>query len=306
MEDRLAALIELSMQRSHMAIFSANAPTLIAGRYTSLIRAKAAALDALRMVDPVLDPTIQGGGDVHEALQSVSLHEAPSKILKMNNEAFRLVWTEFDEILESSLLQFCVDQRKNQSRVELLSWYGQYLTRLYGVANGLPAGNIVIDLWFENWSRAFRNQSITSTLELGLEVLLFGEKTSEYGNDVFLPALASRSRPVSAKDGLQLVLAVPRQSIHFSLRANGDSLLLELKDNSGSVLSSRPIDYQLCREAWACRGGRQGFTEQSDKSLPRLERLRASFLSNNHNSRQGAIKPMACVFVGSETKEIEL
>ena len=74
------------------------------------------------------------------------------------------------------------------------------------------------------------------------------------------------------------------------MHTQGDTLSLSLQELGGiSKNQSHEIivDFSLCRDAICCSSKSLGFTDQSHKTAPRLERMRAALMSESHVRESG-------------------
>ena len=116
-------------------------------------------------------------------------YAGPGQSLADENPEFRSAWTVFDAYLERALLDWLYDDDrppKLQQRNEVLSWYGQYLARLYALAHGQPAFNSLAVEYSEIWNSAAAGKGVSSRLEEALTDLLFASY-SDSRDETFLP-----------------------------------------------------------------------------------------------------------------------
>lgn len=193
-------------------------------------------------------------------------------------DPFSLAVTEFESSLDSAYLAARTAAATDAEAAALASWYGRYLTRLYAVANGIPAfyGEIL------EWTRAWwLSPDVPATLRPLIQTLLMPPAggSGPASGQVFLPAFASRIDPVrsSLPDP---VLAIHGDHLEQSLDVDGDALEVQLLDPATrEAVASLTLDFPFLREIRACAGGQRGITNYSQEASPRLERLRASQLA---------------------------
>lgn len=191
------------------------------------------------------------------------------------DDCFHEAITDFDRSLDSSFRALIADQTATDStRYKAISWYGDYLTRLYAVSNGIPAFRAEIALWTQTWDQA---PVVPDQLDPRLRTLLRpSRRPGEYGASSMIPVFDSRTNPIRGTQ-MQPRLALKLGDIAMDTTTLSDSITLHLSEQAKRV-ASIALDFSLIREALACNDGFAGVTELSDATSPRLERFRAARL----------------------------
>ena len=239
------------------------------------------------IVDPIKDARpghFAGAWDsgwatpVSNAFTGYMAQESPIDTLQSalsDEDCFHEVVTEFDRRLDASFVALMRDPAlMDRGRHEAISWYGDYLTRLYAVANGIPAFRSEIVLWTQTWDQA---PVVPDQLDARLRTLLRpSRRPEEYGASSMIPVFDSRTNPVRGTQ-IQPKLAVKLGDIAMDTEASSDSVVLHLSEHAKRV-ASIALDFSLVREALASNDGHAGVTELTDATSPRLERFRAARL----------------------------
>jgi hypothetical protein len=304
-EARLTALVELALRRTHMALFSARGPRCLFGdaarqpSYPSVpsVRALAAA-------DPLfgLDETIKG--TVLRKLTLLENGRGPGEALAEEDARFARIWTPLDKALECALLEwldFTEQKVKFTSRNEVLSWYGQYLYRLYSLARGYPAHARIVDRWQRAWMDA-RTSTLKQDLNDGLNRIVFRPYEDPHPRTL-LPLFAPRISPIAKGDGSKrAVLEVDRNQYQWSLKRGPDSLSATLSNYQlgDKRRAEFMLDFCMLKEVLAQAQG-AGFTDGADDIEPRIERLRAEVLSIEVEKAASLGVPVSVKFVQGDT-----
>lgn len=286
--DRLAAWLELSHFRVNNALFRAPVPL---GR------------DAIPRYPPstpahhglsLIDPSSWGCGkskSVEEAMQDIALGGLPSKRLLAKGDLDG-AWFAFDARLEEALVGYVgSDECPDVVRRRLISWYGGYLTRLVGLSSGHLGNHATVSLWKQLRGIAAKGGGALP-LEFGKAIrsLVFPQHEDAPRDSILVPAFAARVEPLqSNKEGAnpRLLEVVPHGTINLHVRQGGGRLLLECGlAGETEVIGQLVLDFQLVREALACREQRAGQTESSSYVEPRVERCRASSLARVPDSQR--------------------
>ena len=279
--ERLQAWLELSHFRVHNALFRAPVP---------------AGSDAVPRYPPttpahhglsLIDPSSWGSGKskaVEEAMQDIALGGIPSRILLAKGDLDG-AWFAFDARLEEALVKYVgSDECSDVVRRRLISWYGGYLTRLVGLSSGHLGNYVTVSLWKQLREIASKGGG-KLPLEFGkaIRALIFPQHEDAPRDCILVPAFAVRVEPLqSNKEAAnpRLLEVVPHGSISLSVKQRGGRLLLECGlAGETEVIGQLVLDFQLIREALACREQRAGQTESSVYAEPRVERCRASSLA---------------------------
>ena len=286
--ERLRAWLELSHFRVNNAVFRAPVPT---------------GSDAVPHYPPttpahhglsLIDPSSWGSGKskaVEEAMQDIALGGLPSKILLAKGDLDG-AWFAFDARLEEALVGYVgSDECPDVVRRRLISWYGGYLTRLVGLSSGHLGNHATVSLWKQLRDIAAKGGG-KLPLEFGKAIrsLVFPQHEDAPRDSILVPAFAARVEPLqSNKEGAnpRLLEVVPHGSINLHVRQRGGRLLLECGlAGETEVIGQLVLDFQLVREALACREQRAGQTESSAYVEPRVERCRASSLARVPDSQR--------------------
>lgn len=237
-------------------------------------------------VDPVLD-AVPGNharrGDgwaspVLDAFSGLIAAESPLDTILIelqSDDPFVEAVTDFDRALDASfvLATQSADLDHRDLR-EVVSWYGDYLTRLYAISHGISAYRAEVGLWLR--SRA----GLPSELEVGLRTLLRplqkpGDPTAEY----LLPLFSSRTVPYSEGVAEPRLALKGDPAVSLQPARRGDSVILEMFE-AGVAVGEIELDFALLRSAMACAEGRVGITERAALVGPRVERFRARRLTS--------------------------
>ena len=191
------------------------------------------------------------------------------------DDCFHEAIKDFDRGLDGSFVAMMRDQMlSDRARYEAISWYGAYLTRLYAVANGIPAFRSEIILWTQTWDQA---PVVPDQLDARLRTLLRPSiRPGEYGASSMIPVFDSRTNPIRGTQ-IQPKLALKLGDIAMETETESDSVVLRLSEHAKRV-ASIALDFSLIREALASNDGHAGVTELTDATSPRLERFRAARL----------------------------
>ena len=180
----------------------------------------------------------------------------------------------------TSALDGVLEQRDGDSGA-LLSWYGEYLLRLYATAHGIPAHAAAFERWTEAWDAAFRKPRSAGPLSEELEALLRPGYQNDAQGRLFLPVFNSRTVPVVDEVPEPTLVRTPPHS-PFRWRTDGDFLFLVLTLDTLEDQRSIDLDFDfpMLREAMSCKDGFPGLTEGSHRAAPRLERFRSAMLQS--------------------------
>lgn len=176
-----------------------------------------------------------------------------------------------DEAFAAALASSSLSSKKGQ---EIIRWYGNYLTRLYAVCNGIPAFRREISLWTQAWNSV---SVLPNALSKTLPTLLLPLRDpSDPTSSKLLPLLDARTNAITGQE-VDPKLAVSVTQVDLKSARRGDSLTVTLMEDGRNV-GELELDFAMMREALSCEEGRIGITEQSRAALPRLERIRAASL----------------------------
>lgn len=242
-----------------------------------------------RTVDPVRDVVPGRGEESTEGWASPVLSafeddsEDGSPLVRMlKNDTSNLmseVVSDFDRAVDSQYrLAIASGLLSEVSRREAVSWYSNYLTRLFAVSHGYPAFRKEISLWLLARNRI--GKTLPDELK-SLETLIRPMRFPASENNVsLLPLYASRTEPIIGKSS-KPKLALRFSSFRLETALNGEDIILHLVDD-GQRVGSLHLDFAIIREALACEQGNVGITDLIDSTAPRLERIRASRMISRH------------------------
>lgn len=249
----------------------------------------------MRAVDPArdaipgnsLDLTSGWASPVLEALEEAQFGGSPISRIASGDPIFDGAVTDFDRNLETAVLDYCRDSKtRDGDHDAVMSWFGRYLLRLYGVIHGIPAFSEVLLSWTRGWNQAHVNGSLGDHLGASVKMLLVPSFSASYagGEVLVLPAFAPQTVPLLS--GPQSPVAVARFSsnlLSISAHTLGDRLKVDLR-NENEVLLTIDFDFPLVREALTSARGFTGATELGARSTPKLERARAALLSSKNSA----------------------
>lgn len=302
---RLQAVIDLCLRRISSAVFSGQGPiSITSGKSEQPKYPSVQAIESLANADPLigLDETVKK--EVLDKLSLLEENRGPGQSLANEDEDFSRFWTDLDYELESILLEWLQNDEEDikfSERNQVLSWYGQYLFRLYSLSKGYPAYPQIVDRWQNAWIEA-KNSTPKHDITQGLNRLVF-LPFDEADAATYLPLFSPKVEPVSkSTDGARTSIRVQSRHYEWSIRRDGDSLILMLSNHKlGSEKMAEIImDFSLIRECMAQIEG-EGFTECAEDVEPRLERLRAEILSMEILESERQEQPPQIVFVEGET-----
>jgi hypothetical protein len=277
-EERLAHLLDLARFRSNESLFRAPYPN---GKdYRVDFPPPTPAHQGLALVDP----SVWGSSVskvVEDALQAISVGERPSRHL-MAAEGFENAWSPFDDALEQSILAYVInDESPDTIRRKLVSWWGGYLLRLFGLATGNLGNAEVTEQWI-HCDQASRGgpTALPVRFEESIRTLLYPQQDGALPGTMRIAAFAARVEPLrELRDGSPPLLAeqVNLAAMSFQVSRQGGRLMLDCM-RQGTVVSQMVLDFSLMREALACRQQELGQTEASVFIEPRIERSRSASL----------------------------
>ncbi|WP_159308996.1 hypothetical protein [Spiribacter roseus] len=279
---RLVAAIWLASRRYPTALFSGGSPRSLMEARQQPDYPAVQTMESIAMADPVKGLPAEAYDKVNAKLMLLDEDAGPGAALADEDNRFSRVWSEVEIALEATLLEWLNQGDSAPShgdRREVLSWYGQYLYRLYAVAHGLPAHSELVDVWQKTWNKISKGHAPADAVTLGLQNLIFTPYAQNRSDTVF-PLFAPRVAPVSDRDeGSRIGVGIQSGHYNWNYRCRGDSILAELR-NAGDTIGGVElvIDFSMLREIFAKSQG-QGFTEAANDVEPRVERIRAEVLS---------------------------
>ncbi|MDF9276253.1 hypothetical protein P4U43_00425 [Arthrobacter sp. EH-1B-1] len=193
-------------------------------------------------------------------------------------DPFSDILTQFDRTLDGAFVDAMRSPKiGDKDRYAFISWYGGYLGRLYGVANGIPAFRPQVAAWTQAW---YLSPNLPDELGFGLRTLLRPKRRpGDIESASLIPILASRTDPIVGVQS-EPKLALKTGDVEMKTFRNSEALFLILSEQ-GKEISRMPLDFPLVREALACGQEHAGVTEMTDVTSPRLERFRAARLIPN-------------------------
>lgn len=263
-----------------------------------------------KIVDPIRDsrPGRRDGKDdgwaspVLEAFESLSLGEPPLKSLLKDadaNDPISHYVTGFDLRLDELFMeaQHSSDLKDNRKR-EITSWYGDYMLRMYAVANGIPAFSTELEVWTRIWASSSSGKDVLQEYQKPFKALLLPETNHDkVSSNLILPIYDSRTIPIGeGTDEPKLVVGISISDWHIDFECNGDQVFLKLKGEGEKSLKI-DLDFPMLREGMACSNGFPGLTELNHIAAPRLERFRSAILKTHNRGFR--------VANGTQTSEIE-
>jgi hypothetical protein len=189
------------------------------------------------------------------------------------DDVFHDAVTAFDWALDSAFVAVTqpegIDDRE---RRDIVGWYGDYLSRLYAVSNGVSAFRQEVSIWLDT------RTSLPSAFERELKTLL---RPSRDPNDphsgYVLPLFSSRTVPITGTPAEPQLVLKGEDGVHLRLQSRGDAVSVEMSE-LGTPIGEIELDFALIRAALACGSQRLGVTEQAARVSPRVERFRAKRL----------------------------
>jgi hypothetical protein len=217
----------------------------------------------------------EGGREAGE-----SILEAVSTELDEDDPMLKAVTAfdvELDEVVVHCLDEWGIDPRHKKNFQQLLSWYAEYLLRLYATANGIPAFLRELVAWTEVWDTSSDPQGASDILHDQVMALLFPSYPDDDRGRLLVPAFGARAKPLteSVTEPVFVKGFLTPQTVNW--RTDGDFLQLVV-DIHGEELSL-DFDFAILREVSACGGNLAGVTDQSHVAVPKLERFRSSMLN---------------------------
>ncbi len=291
---RHMSVLSLAGLRLHQALFGAEPfPLLQTPRVP-----ESPVERTMRSVDPVRDAVPGEAGrrgwasPVLESFSALAYEESPLDYLLNSDgssEVLNQFVTDFDRDVDRSVLALIrpsPDGREvlnDPERRQVLSWYGEYLLRMYALAHGIPAFSDAVSLRIELWKHARATRQLQEPFKSRLRTLLLPSFAPEQsGSPVLLPIFASRTVPVTGVQEEPVVAASVPPFVDLSASTSGEGLFVELHVAAAKI-AELELDLMLVREAESCSQGHLGLTDSSAGTAPRLERFRSSLLRSEAN-----------------------
>jgi hypothetical protein len=290
LSEKMLSVIELASRRTHLSIFSASGPdSFLDGDSAEQVPYPSAqVLLAMTQVDPLrgLDDAIHE--EVMDALVLLDDGKGPAESLAERHQDFREVWSVLDRKLEEILLQWLNEENVPYSkRSDVLSWYGQYIFRLFSFAQGKCAEALTVSKWQEIWQKSKTKASRlrgADDVTRGLNSIVFPSFKSDDPDFSYFPVFSQRITPLEGgRSNSRFSVEIDRQAYSWHVNRNGDRILLTLKGAGGDAENEEKaqilLDFNLLKESLAQQNG-FGFSDASIDLEPRLERLRAEVMSS--------------------------
>jgi hypothetical protein len=192
------------------------------------------------------------------------------------DDNFAINVTQFEHELDESFVNLMqADDLDSSTRLKFIRWYSTYLSRLYALANGIPAFRNEISAWLDLMAFA---PNIPNHLEDKILTLIRPPSGSgEHGKKSLIPVFDSRTLPFIGYVQ-EPKIAVELGDIKVRTKRAGDELFLIVEENT-QVIAHIILDFPLMREINSASAGTVGVTEFANATAPRLERLRSSRLA---------------------------
>lgn len=236
------------------------------------------------LVDPVLDavpgslsdPGFGWASPVLDAFSGLITAVSPlNTILESisDDDPFRQAVTEFDRALDDAFVAVTQPEGvDDKARRDIVAWYGDYLSRLYAMSNGVSAFRQEVSAWLETRS------NLPSAIKAELKTLL---RPSRDPNDpqsgYVLPLFSSRTVPVTGPSTEPQLVLQGEDDVQLELVFRGDAVTVKMRE-LGTPVGEIELDFALIRTAQSCASQRLGVTEQAARVSPRVERFRAKRL----------------------------
>lgn len=237
-----------------------------------------------RLVDPVLDavpgsladPGFGWASPVLDAFSGLITAVSPLQTILetiADDDAFREAVTDFDRALDTAFVAVTQPEGvDDKARRDIVAWYGDYLSRLYALSNGVSAFRQEVSAWLDTRS------SLPSAVKSELKTLL---RPSRDPNDpqsgYVLPLFSSRTVPVTGPSTDPQLVLQGEDDVQLDLVHRGDAVTVKMRE-LGTPVGDIELDFALIRTAQSCASQRLGVTEQAARVSPRVERFRAKRL----------------------------
>jgi len=301
---RLSQLMRLGNCRTHQAIFGASMPASIGGTPNSVHSSPT--FDLLRKVDPVKDAVAgagTGGGWAESVYDAFMSRSDDSSILQdllfllPEQDPVRSYVTPLDRAIDEVVCAALSDSKtwldnREGDRRALISWYSEYLLRMYAVCHGHCAFEMEISEWTTAWTYAARTNSVTPIVAKGFRTLLLPAYESSQAGYSLLPLFDARVEPIVGEPVDPRLALRATSSVEIGARVEDDQIFLEIKvlDGSGRMpagpIVSLALDFGLLRECLASSENSRGLIELSKITTPRIERFRSALLRGNSGKQQ--------------------
>jgi hypothetical protein len=294
----LLGLMRLGNCRTHQGLFG-DSPSLLSSTATPIHASPT--FDLLRRVDPVKD-AIAGAGSgggwaayVYDAFMSRSDDSSILEdllLLLPDDDPVRSYVTPLDKAIDAAVCAALRDSKvwldnSEGDRRALISWYSEYLLRMYALCHGHCAFETEVDEWTTAWTYAVRTKRVTPLLAEGFRSLLLPAYESGQRGYSLLPLFDARVEPIVDEPVEPRLALRATSSVVISARVEDDQIFLDLNVTDGSGYSSSSpvislaLDFGLLRECLASSEVSRGLIELSNITTPRIERFRSALLRGN-------------------------
>lgn len=249
------------------------------------------------MVDPILDavpgkltdPGLGWASPVLDSFTGLVSASSPLQTLLSTlpaEDGFHVCVTDFDQLLDDAFVKATragepADGETTvgpdeKTRRAFVSWYGDYLSRLYAVSNGVPAFLAEVEVWL----RTRGGSSLPSAFETSLKTLLRPlSEPEKQTSDYLLPVFNSRTVPYTGAISSPRIALKAEAGVSLERVGDGESVRVKMLEN-GVPVGDIELDFPLIRSAVACSEQRLGTTDQAPVIGPRVERFRAKRLTS--------------------------
>jgi len=239
------------------------------------------------LVDPVLDAVpgrlqdnigVGWASPVLDAFSGLITSVSPLETLLQSlaaDDGLHDVVTSFDRALDAAFLSATGPGEMDvPRRREVVSWYGDYLCRLYAISNGVAAFRAEVETWLRT------RTTLPTDFSDALRTLLRPWSDPENPlSDYLLPLFSSRTVPVTGATPENRLVMKGEGSVTLNCITTGDLTTVTMLEDGTSV-GEIELDFALIRSAMSCSERRLGMTEQSAVVGPRVERFRAKRLTS--------------------------
>lgn len=315
MVERLWGLVGLAQYRFHQAIYGAEwSQQHIFGETRQSPqdsgRSSGAVIDVMAACDPTLDnsKSIELDGQrrvwsrgVRDAFMNALTDSESNSIVEVAlkechpDVAIEDLITDFDRELDRCIVHVLrADQSKKPliTRDEhdaLLSWYGDYVTRLVAVSLGVTAWAEEISQFVGAWGAAAISPRLPDGLHRNIMayVLPAFEEFPEANTRRLVTLLRSRTEPIRTFGGKPILAYELPTNIQTKARIRGDRLIVELIDFDAVQLGQVPkpllsldLNVKLIRELNVRASSNDAYSDVSASIVPLVERYRALATTN--------------------------
>lgn len=282
LDSKLSALARFTELRFRARLRASQA--IVGADVPAEIRATDPVLRMTGLIDPVLDavpgslagPGFGWASPVLDAFSGLITAVSPLNTILdsvTDDDPFREAVTDFDLALDAAFVAVTQPEGvDDKARREIVAWYGDYLSRLYAMSNGVSAFRQEVSAWLETRS------TLPSAVKTELKTLL---RPSRDPNDpqsgYVLPLFSSRTVPVTGPSTEPQLVLQGEDDVQLDLVHRGDAVTVTMRE-LGTPVGEIELDFALIRTAQSCASQRLGVTEQAARVSPRVERFRAKRL----------------------------